>query len=437
MMLSERYYQLLTAYVDGELSARQRKGVVRLLERSAEARALLEQLRADAEALRRLPRRGLAADFPDRVLRSIHARGLNRRRLARPQPQPVPAWVGIALAASVLFLIGFGSFFYFALTLPDRNSHAEGPPPYVPDDTAGPEAAPKAPAGDVPKAGGPPATARDKPRPEPAPPPAPVAKTPEETPGPPKAPAAAETAQALPVPEMEMFPPQPVNVAVSATFKLRDLDGPRLCDELRKDSGFRLEAPCPDTARAFERLQAAFKAHGVGLLVEPNARDRLKGKLQTNLVLYIEGLLPDELAGILQQAGGEDRKAESKHHGDGQFGGLVVTRLSKGDRKELAALLGVDPGQVAAPGPGLDPKKPLAEDTAEHLTRTLAGHGGASRTQPNTPAARAAEHLALVLPYNPVRPRANSDEVKRFLASRKPPRGGTVAVLLVLRGVRG
>ena len=39
-MLPERYNQLLTAYVDGELSTRQRKAVSRLLHKSAEARLL-------------------------------------------------------------------------------------------------------------------------------------------------------------------------------------------------------------------------------------------------------------------------------------------------------------------------------------------------------------------------------------------------------------
>ena len=43
-MLPEQDRELLTSYVDGELSTRQRKTVLRLLRRSAEARELLRQL---------------------------------------------------------------------------------------------------------------------------------------------------------------------------------------------------------------------------------------------------------------------------------------------------------------------------------------------------------------------------------------------------------
>ncbi len=43
----------------------------------------------------------------------------------------------------------------------------------------------------------------------------------------------------------------------------------------------------------------------------------------------------------------------------------------------------------------------------------------------------------LVLPYNPVRPKKDSAEVKRFLEERRPLRAGAIQVLLVLRGPTG
>jgi anti-sigma factor RsiW len=435
-MLSDRCYQLLTAYVDGELSVRQRKAVQRLLRRSQEARSLLRQLRADAEALRQLPRRQLAADFSERVLQSLRERGLSRRqRLARTQSQPFPAWVGMALAASVLFLVGFGSYFYFTLTLPRPDNAVAGRPPEVPSNTArsGPvpeNVKPAPPKDDHPAAAAPkqPDLAPEGPRN--------AARHESANPG--AVPAAGpnpENTLTLPVPEKEMFQPQGIDVALPVIFQFAALDGVKLRDELRKDSGFRLEVPCHESSRAFDRLQAAFKAHGVGLLIDQVAQSRLKqAKLQTNFVLYAEDLLPEELAGILQHVGKEDRKAEARHR---QFDGLVVSRMSKDDRKELSTLLGIDPRQVQAPRSGaplgLDPKKPLAEMTADQVAQALAGHGSTSSSEPGKSAAKAAEHLAVVLPYNPVRPRPGSAEVKRFLDSRKPPRTGTVQVLLVLR----
>src|SRR5262249_27342526 len=158
---------------------------------------------------------------------------------------------------------------------------------------------------------------------------------------------------------------------------------------------------------------AVLKAHNVGLTIDPEAQARLKQpRLHTNLVLYAEDLTADDLVKLLQQLGAEDRKAEAKKRGDGQFDALVLTRMGKEDRKELSELLGVDPKQV---------------------TQTLSGQGSTPRPDPNKPAAKAPDVQALVLPYNPVRPRPGSAEVKRFLEARKQPRTGAVQLLLVLR----
>src|SRR5262249_40860141 len=64
------------AYVDGELGTRQRKAIQRLLHKSAEARQILRQLEQDADQVRRLPRRKVAADFPFQILGTISERGL-------------------------------------------------------------------------------------------------------------------------------------------------------------------------------------------------------------------------------------------------------------------------------------------------------------------------------------------------------------------------
>ena len=437
-MLSDRCYELLTAYVDGELSARQRKAVARLLHRSAEARALLRRLQRDAETLRGLPRRGLPPDFSSRVLQALHDRDVKlRRRLARSSPQPYPAWVGLALAASVLFLVGFGSYFYFTFSLSPPAPQAVAVRNGAAQPTAEPSQAEPRPV--QPNHVAPPA---EGPKPPEASRTAPVADAPREEPEPPRTPAAnepnPETTLTLPVPEKEMFQPRRPDVALPLVLEFGKLDTAKLREELGKDSGFRLEMPCGESAVAFEHLRAALKARGVGLLLDQVAQARLKQpRLRTNFVLYAEDLLPDELVAILQQVGSEDRKAAAKHRSDPQFNGFVVTRMGEDDRKELSKLLGVEPRQMQTPHPGaplgLDPKKPLSEMTAEQVSQALAGQGGSPRPEAGKPAAKAPEHLALVLPYNPVGPRPGSPEVKHFLESRKPPRTGTVQVLLVLR----
>src|SRR5689334_1054501 len=125
-MMPDRYRQLLTAYVDGELTARQRRRVARLLHGSEEARRLLDQLQADARELRSLPQAPLSVDLTGDVLRVIAERRLRPGRL-RPRRVPAtPAWVAPlatwAAAAAVLLILGLASYVYFAASLAPRNN---------------------------------------------------------------------------------------------------------------------------------------------------------------------------------------------------------------------------------------------------------------------------------------------------------------------------
>jgi hypothetical protein len=123
-MLSDRERELLTAFLDGQLGARQHKAARRLLHRSSEARELLRQLQEDAHALRGLPRHALPADFAAQVMRVAAERGL-RPRGPRPAPRPqgIPTWAGLAAAAAVLLAVTAGSYLYFSgtQTLPEAD----------------------------------------------------------------------------------------------------------------------------------------------------------------------------------------------------------------------------------------------------------------------------------------------------------------------------
>jgi hypothetical protein len=114
-MLSPQDQQLLTGYVDGELTARQRCQVERLLSRSGEARALLQDLQEDSRSLRLLPSMSAPADLADYILETIARKGLkpgSRPRVpAPPRVYVLPSWVGFAAAAAVLFIVGVGSFY--------------------------------------------------------------------------------------------------------------------------------------------------------------------------------------------------------------------------------------------------------------------------------------------------------------------------------------
>src|SRR5205823_6069244 len=103
-MLPERYRELLTAYVDGELGPRQRRTLEKVLRRSAEARALLEKLQADSQELRALAPAPLPQDLSDSVLMLIAQRRLQPPKarvavLAPPPPAAGAFWPYLAAAA--------------------------------------------------------------------------------------------------------------------------------------------------------------------------------------------------------------------------------------------------------------------------------------------------------------------------------------------------
>src|SRR5437870_2254395 len=113
-MLSERLLQLLTAYVDGEVTAHQRRVVLRHLQKSAEARAFLKKLQDDANELRQLPARRLGHDLSQRILDRIDSQVVVRplRIPAGQATSSVPRGFGLATAAAVLLALGFGSVYY-------------------------------------------------------------------------------------------------------------------------------------------------------------------------------------------------------------------------------------------------------------------------------------------------------------------------------------
>jgi hypothetical protein len=235
----------------------------------------------------------------------------------------------------------------------------------------------------------------------------------------------------LTAPAMERFKLEMVEGAAKPVIlKLHELDQEpvlvRLASEVSKAPGFRLELPCDNGTRAFERLQAACKDQKIGVLIDQKAQQRLKDpKAKTNYVLYVENLTPEELIRFVQEIGAEDRKAAAKKPADAHFDRLVVTRLTKRDYKELSDLLGIDPSHVEPTGPlGTDLRKPLQEQTADQLAKLLSGE---------KPTAKPEGQQALVLAYNPVLPPKNSPEVKKFLDTRKPAKPGTVRAILVLR----
>jgi len=116
-------YELLSAYLDGELSAEERARVERWLDEDPAARGRLDELRAVAASLKSLPVHRLGEDFSDRVLRAAEHRILAEPTALADAPRPSAeritarqiarrfltpraiAWSGLAVAVAILLSV--------------------------------------------------------------------------------------------------------------------------------------------------------------------------------------------------------------------------------------------------------------------------------------------------------------------------------------------
>jgi hypothetical protein len=240
---------------------------------------------------------------------------------------------------------------------------------------------------------------------------------------------------------LEMFQLDLVPDTLPVVIKVSDLDRDparkQLIGELLKDTDFRIELPCQNGTKAFDRVQKAAQTLKFKLILDKLAQERIKLKWRTNYVLYLENVTPEELTRFVQQIGVEDRKSAAGKPAEMRIDRLVLTHMTAQHRKEITSLLGIDPTTTAprTTGPlAVDSRKPLSDSTSKQGKQSTAGQGSAPRPESSKPAAKPPEQLVLVLPYNPVRPSPGSEEIKRFLEERKPARAGTIRVLLVLRG---
>jgi hypothetical protein len=432
-MIPDRDRNLITAYVSDDLDAGGRRDAERLLERSPEARRLVEQLQSDARRLRELSRRRPDADVAAHVLRAIGERRVAIRPDTSGQSRPISIVTWGSLAAAVLAAFVTATYLLLA-DLPGvtQQAHRSSPPAKNLDRPTG---RPLAPAPEEPADG-----SRDLGRRSfvgPSAPEGPQSSTdstaradvpPETKPDS----SAAKDAVLSSGPKPDLRPGVVILPSLTLPLPLRELERAdlrrKLDEALRPDGEYRLELFCRDSAKGLERLQAAAKPYNLQVLVDATAQELIKLKVRVPYAVYLEGLTPEQLASLLRNLGARDKKAEERRVGDGTFDQLVLMPLTADDRKELVTLMGVDPTQPAAKpkGPsGVDVRKPLSESTAAQVAQSTPGQGGR------------AEVAAIVLPYGVVRPPAASKEVKQFLTGRRERPAGTVVVYLILRPGNG
>jgi hypothetical protein len=441
-MLSERVQQLLTAYVDGELNDRQRQEVLRILKESDEARTLLAQLESDVAALRKLPAQTLPPDFSRSVMEAIE-REPARLPAGRVRKLPATALAWSGLAASLLVAAALGSYLYFTprpnvplptdlvavagqKQAPALNKDDEEALRLTRDKNA---AAPMSrPTSNVPAPTAPLDDARPRSKPAMAP-----AAQPALVRGLDKAAKESELGSgALKPGKLEVIPP-----SLPLTFPVSDLvreeRSQRLRQELENQKAIYVDLMCKGNGKAVDRLQEAFQAQGIGLLVDGDAHARLERRTPADYLLYVQEITAVELVAVLGRLAEEDVKAEADRRGSGQFDTMVVLDQVQQARQDLAGVLSVDPLQLLARGSvPADVRRTMVQGAAKQAADGLAGQAS-SRADAGKSAVKIWERWALVLSYHPVRPKSlPSTEIRQFLDTRKPRRSDSVQVFLVL-----
>jgi hypothetical protein len=426
-MISPQELELLTAHVDGELTARQRRQVARLLRHSEEAREALRRLEDDSGRLRRLPRLAAPADLSADVVAAIARQGKPPApRLALPPRRRVwPVWSGFAAAAAVLLVVGLAAFFLNSEN-PAANDAGNGVAGLREREDEKPAPAPRPrEVVRVPADEGPPVLPVPR---EVTGGPGDTPPAPEEHPGTPRPAESGSRPKVLATSDKDSFPGfERVELSLPGVFRIHELDqedeAARLLGQLKPPAnlrrpasaprGFRVELLCRDATRGLDRLRTAFRLQKGRLVLDPAAQARAKKPLwKTDYAVFFENVTPEAVTDLLRAAARADRLAAKKPSEMRFDGSLVVRGLSATDQRELESLLHVDPVRTRPAG--------------------KAPPDGAA--QPEPPPLRAIVVPLAASPPAGTRP-PRSKEVERFLETRWPEQPGTIQVFLVLRNL--
>lgn len=371
-MLSDDVKQLLTAYVDGEVTDRQREAVLRLLNQSSEAREFLKKLQEDAHRLKKLPKHKVEPSLVEDVLEAI------AESKAQPKPASAPRrarrrWLPIVAAgamAASLMLAACGVVAWQALShlfdMPNVNNIVKND-----DKAADPKPDPR------------------ESTPEPDPTPKPRRENPL------LASITNGTYNGFGAP---VIPEKPF----SASFAELKKDGKstiQFARELNREKAVQLDVTVKKNSDAMARLTNVLKNHGVKLIADPKAAKPLDDK-KIEYFVYAENLTGDQLTKLINELGdsyviGLNNKQKTVPT---PFQKATVTPLESETKTNVAKLLGVDPATMDR-----NDAKPAAKNEP-----TVVILPGSASGQP-------------------------SAEVRQFASQRHGPQPGAVQILIKIR----
>jgi hypothetical protein len=411
-MLTEVERELITLAVDGELAPSQLPAFRRLIATSAEADTLYRQLKGDSTELKALPHvlapTTLAPTVMAKVAQLPRASAASPRR-RKPRREPRVGWVPYAVAASALIAVAAGSYWFASRQTqddPNRVAQQVTLPKPSDDPARGSVAVPAETPREVVAA----------PRPF--------------VPHPEVAVAPSAVVETAPVPHAPRIgrhavgfgptdDPEPFRVVEARLPLLAPLSGfnhdetrMKLREELAAGSAFRLDLFAKDTAAAAQVFVASAKAAGLTVTVDAVAAERMRRKLPSFWVVYVETLTAEDVEKLLVQLAADTK-------GDRAGSGLSAAHLvtpGPAEHKDLRDLFGVDMGLLKKPEAA---PRSVASGTADQITKALQK-----------------EKQGVLVTYLPNAGRAAptaSKEVKQFLAQRTARTADAVPLMIVIR----
>lgn len=383
-MLSEHQRELLTAFVDGEMTRRQRKNVLRLLHRSSEARAFLQLLQEDSHRLRSLPKVSPGEELAARIMLLIqeHTVEVGAAEVQAPSPR---YWRGWVAAAAVLLVLG-ASLWYFghlsrqSSSQPQARQHSSPPK-----------------ADSVPN------------------------------------PLVARMAEGA----LYRFV-EPITELRIAWRELKDESKQkRLAKELQRDTSFHFDVTVADNPLVIARLQETLQKSGVQVLVDQAALEVPKDQ-DREVLVYLENVRPEEVNRILLDFGALQGSSQVVAAPKNEPS-LVVEALSPEHRRQLSAVLGVDAAQLPPPRKGPAPLfDPPPVVGSKDQPPKEAGKEGSKEPAKDTPVLPPPVPTALVLANRPLGQGGTlTPQIQAFLAKRQHHlQPGTLQIVLVVHQAR-
>ncbi len=328
-MLTHQEKELLTAFVDGELTQRQRKDAASLLHGSNEAREFLRQLQENAHKLKSLPRRKVEPSLKNDVLAAIEQ--AKQRSKSQPASRPMPArrrwkpYLAASLAASLL-IATVGALYYQSMI--DDANRTPNDPGLLVDNNPQPKKTPD--------------------------------KTPETPPRRTPNPLIAQVIDGTFSQFGAPIPPERVFSANFTEFRKEGTTTANLTYELNKEkAGVHLDVKVKNNAVAMERIKSALHDRGIQLMIDPESDKAIKKSSQAKLEywVYAENLTTDEVTKMLKELSFDDNRLQK--NSATPFEKVVLNPLTKGDKATVSAMLGVEPAKMENPGPKMnDPTAP-------------------------------------------------------------------------------